>query len=47
MESGGLNQTHHAALAREAEPIRRWLTGYFTRRVRNRDDIGATPRRPF
>ena len=32
-------QASHAALAREAAPIRRWLTGYFRRRLRNDDEV--------
>lgn len=33
------DQASHAALAREAGPVRRWLTGYFRRRVRNGDEV--------
>ncbi len=33
------DQTGHSALAREAGPVRRWLTGYFRRRVRDDDEI--------
>jgi RNA polymerase sigma factor (sigma-70 family) len=33
------DQSSHAALAREAEPVRRWLTGYFRRRVRDHGDV--------
>jgi RNA polymerase sigma factor (sigma-70 family) len=34
MSQGGAD-SYRDALAREAEPVRRWLTGYFRRRVRN------------
>lgn len=33
------NDEDLSSLAREAEPVRRWLTGYFRRRVRNDSDI--------
>lgn len=33
------NQTDHAALAREAEPVRRWLIGFFRRRIGGSDDV--------
>lgn len=39
MESGDEDQFRHDALAREAEPVRRWLTGYFRRRVRDGEDV--------
>lgn len=39
MEKSGQGQSDHAALDREAEPIRRWLTGYFRRRVRNEAEV--------
>lgn len=39
MERSGQDPSSHAALAREAEPVRRWLIGYFRRRVRNEGDV--------
>jgi RNA polymerase sigma factor (sigma-70 family) len=39
MEERGRGQASHAALAQEAEPVRRWLTGYFRRRVRNDHEV--------
>jgi len=39
MEIGDQNQGNRTALAREAEPVRRWLTGFFRRRVRNEDEV--------
>ncbi len=33
------DQADHVVLAREAGPVRRWLTGYFRRRVRDDDEI--------
>jgi RNA polymerase sigma-70 factor (ECF subfamily) len=39
MVESELDQATHATLAREAGPVRRWLTGYFRRRVRNDDEV--------
>jgi RNA polymerase sigma-70 factor (ECF subfamily) len=39
MDTTGRDPASHAALAAEAEPIRRWLTGYFRRRLRSVDDV--------
>lgn len=39
MEKGGAGQATHATLAREAAPVRRWLTGYFRRRVANEAEV--------
>ena len=39
MEGEGHDRAPHAALAREAGPVRGWLTGYFRRRIRNHDDV--------
>ena len=39
MERSGQDQAGHATLAREAEPVRRWLTGFFRRRVREEADV--------
>jgi RNA polymerase sigma-70 factor (ECF subfamily) len=33
------DQASRTALAREAGPVRRWLTGYFRRRVRDDDEV--------
>ena len=33
------DQASHAELAREAEPVRRWLSGYFRRRVREDHEV--------
>jgi DNA-directed RNA polymerase specialized sigma24 family protein len=39
MESDDADPASGAELAREAEPVRRWLTGFFRRRVREFDDV--------
>jgi RNA polymerase sigma-70 factor (ECF subfamily) len=39
MESSDQDRAGQDALAREAEPVRRWLTGFFRRRVREGDDV--------
>jgi RNA polymerase sigma factor (sigma-70 family) len=39
MEDSGQDRSAHAALAQEAGPVRRWLAGYFRRRVRDQDDV--------
>ena len=39
MEEYERGEAGHAALAREAGPVRRWLTGYFRRRVRDDDEV--------
>ena len=39
MEERGRDQATHAALAQEAKPVRRWLTGYFRRRVRDDHEV--------
>jgi RNA polymerase sigma-70 factor (ECF subfamily) len=39
MDTSEQDRASHAALAREAGPVRRWLTAYFRRRVRNDDEI--------
>lgn len=39
MKDGGSNPSPDANLVQEAAPVRRWLTGYFQRRVRNPHDV--------
>lgn len=39
MEKVAQCQQDHAELVREAGPVRRWLTGYFRRRIRDDDEI--------
>jgi RNA polymerase sigma-70 factor (ECF subfamily) len=39
MIGGDRDQTSHAQLAQEAEPVRRWLSGYFQRRIRNTHEV--------
>jgi RNA polymerase sigma factor (sigma-70 family) len=39
MESSDQHQARHAGLAAEAEPVRRWLTGFFRRRVRDDSEV--------
>jgi RNA polymerase sigma factor (sigma-70 family) len=39
MTGEDLPQAGHAELTREAEPVRRWLTGFFRRRVQDGDDV--------
>jgi RNA polymerase sigma-70 factor (ECF subfamily) len=39
MESSDEDRAGRDALTREAEPVRRWLTGFFRRRVREGDDV--------
>jgi RNA polymerase sigma-70 factor (ECF subfamily) len=39
MEDRGQNPTSDAMPVQDAAPVRRWLTGYFQRRVRNADDV--------
>jgi RNA polymerase sigma factor (sigma-70 family) len=38
MESSNDDDAGYGTLAREAEPVRRWLTGFFRRRIRD-DDV--------
>lgn len=39
MQEIARQSSSHAELAREAGPVRRWLTGYFRRRVRNDTEV--------
>jgi RNA polymerase sigma-70 factor (ECF subfamily) len=39
MQSEDPNRIGHAASSRDVEPVRRWLTGFFRRRVRQEDDV--------
>jgi len=39
MESRDEPSVDHADIAREAEPVRQWLTGFFRRRIRNHGDV--------
>ena len=39
MEAGAQSRTDDGELAREAEPVRRWLIGFFRRRIREEEDV--------
>ena len=39
MDTNAQDQAGDTVLAREAEPVRHWLTGYFCRRVRDDDEV--------